>query len=443
MTADPAPHVFNVPSGDEVHSAESAEATRVPEPNDSAISAEERLRQITSVTDTALTSLDVEALRRELLQRARKLLEADTAAVLLYDEQRRQLVAVDALGIEEEVRRNVRVPIGTGFAGAVAARGEPRVLEHVDSDTVSRPSLWERGLGSLLGVPMLTGGDLVGVLHVGTFAPRRYTDHDLHLVQLVADRIALNTQVNTSRTEHAAAMALERSLQPAQLPTVVGTTLAARYVPGQGGVGGDWYDVFTLPSGNIGFVIGDVTGHGFSAAVIMGRLRSALRAYALETEDPGQVLDKLDRKATHFETRTMTTVAYAIFDPSTNRLRLSLAGHLAPVRVLPAEPAALADLAVDPPVGFGLARHPRRTNVLEVPPGAAVCFYTDGLVERRDSTLDAGWERLCRAVTAAPAESVCAAVLSEFVGAGSVEDDIAVLVLSRQGQQGCDAGELA
>ncbi len=443
MTADPAPHAVNVQRGDEIPSVETAEATRVPDSNDSASSAEERLRQITSVTDTALTSLDFEALRHELLQRVRKLLDVDTATVLLHEDRRRQLIAVDSVGIEEEVRQGVQVPVGEGFAGGIAARMEPRAVEHVDSDTVFNPLLWEKGLGSLLGVPMLSGGDLVGVLYVGAYATRRFTDHDIHLLQLVADRIAVNTKVTSSRTEHAAAVALERSLQPAQLPTVAGTTLAARYVPGEGGVGGDWYDVFTLPTGRIGIVIGDVTGHGFSAAVIMGRLRSALRAYALETEDPGQVLDKLDRKATHFETRTMTTVAYAIFDPSTNQLRLSLAGHLAPVRALPAEPAALADIAVDPPVGFGLARHPRQTSVLEVPPGAAICFYTDGLVERRDSTLDAGWERLCGAVTAAPAESVCATVLSKLVGTRSIEDDIAVFVLSRQGQQGRGAGELA
>lgn len=404
--------------------------------------AEERLQQITSVTDTALTHLDFEALLHELLQRVRNLLDADTATVLLHDDRRRQLVAADAVGIEEEVRQGVQIPIGEGFAGTIAARREPRVLEHLDSNTVFNPLLLEKGLGSLLGVPMLASGDLVGVLHVGTFTTRRFTDHDIHLLQLVADRIALNTKVNTTRTEHAAAVALERSLQPAQLPTVAGTTLATRYVPGQGGVGGDWYDVFTLPTGRIGIAIGDVAGHGFPAAVVMGRMRSALRAYALETEDPGHVLDKLDRKATHFETHTMTTVAYAIFDPSTNQLQLALAGHLPPVRVLPAEPAALADVAVDPPVGFGLACDPRRTSVLEVPPGAAVCFYTDGLVERRTSTLDAGLERLCGAVTAAPAESVCATVMSKLVGTGSVEDDIAVLVLSRQTREGWNTGEL-
>src|SRR5699024_11898990 len=114
-------------------------------------------------------------------------------------------------------------------------------------------------------------------------------------------------------------------LQPAQLPAPTGLTLAARYAPGHGNVGGDWYDVFTLPTGRIGIAIGDVAGSGFSAAAVMGRLRSALRAYALETEDPGRVLDKLDHKATYFEAHAMTTVASGSFDPATNPMHLALA----------------------------------------------------------------------------------------------------------------------
>ncbi|RCW39951.1 serine phosphatase RsbU (regulator of sigma subunit) [Halopolyspora algeriensis] len=400
---------------------------------DSVGSAEERLQQITRVTDTALAHLDFEALLHELLERVRGLLGVDTAAVLLHDDQRQQLVATAAAGIEEEVRQGIHIPVGKGFAGTVAERKQPLVLDHVDSTTVINPLFWEKGVSSLLGVPMLANGALVGVLHVGAFAARRFTEHDTHLLQLVADRIALATEASTSRTERAAAAALHRSLLPAQLPEVSGTTLAARYVPGDGtGVGGDWYDVFTLPTGRIGIVIGDVVGQGLSAAVVMGRLRSALRAYALETEDPGRTLDKLDRKVTHFEAHAMATVAYAIFEPSTNQLRLSLAGHPAPVRALPAESAALVDIAVDPPIGFGIAHRPRRTSFLEVPPGAAVCFYTDGLVERRDSSIDAGLERLCKAVAAAPAESICTSVMSKLVGSASVNDDIALFVLSRQ-----------
>ena len=109
-------------------------------------------------------------------------------------------------------------------------------------------------------------------------------------------------------------------------------------------MGGDWYDVFTLPSGQLGVVIGDVAGSGLPAAVIMGRMRSALRAYALETTDPAEVLARLDAKMQHFEPGALATVAYAVFDPGLDRMRICSAGHHPPVIASPGQPAGLADV---------------------------------------------------------------------------------------------------
>lgn len=125
--------------------------------------------------------------------------------------------------------------------------------------------LWEKGIKSLLGVPLLAGGELVGVLHVGTLNARRFVDEDVHVLQLVGDRIALATQARLSAIQRAAASALQRSLLPAHLPHVSSVEFASRYVPGsRTGVRGDWYDVFALPSGRWGIMIGDVAGHGRS-----------------------------------------------------------------------------------------------------------------------------------------------------------------------------------
>jgi serine phosphatase RsbU (regulator of sigma subunit) len=123
--------------------------------------------------------------------------------------------------------------------------------------------------------------------------------------------------------------------------------MAARYVPGSGNVGGDWYDVFALPSGEVCAVIGDVAGTGLKAAVIMGRIRSALRAYALETADPADVLDRLDRKMRHFEPDAMATVLCAMFSPSLDQVRISSAGRLPPVIACPGKPAVPVDVAPD------------------------------------------------------------------------------------------------
>ncbi len=384
------------------------------------------------MTDTALAHLDVEDLLVELLDRVRDLLAVDTAAVLLLDSSSRYLVATAARGIEEEVLQGVRIPLGRGFAGRIAAQKRAVIIENVDHANVLNPILRDRGIHSLLGVPLLTGGTVMGVLHVGTLSTRRFTDEDSLLLQLVADRVALATQARISQVERAAATALQRSLLPAELPTVPGLEFAARYVAGgDGEVGGDWYDVFGLPSGWLCIVVGDVVGRGLRAAIAMGRLRGALRAYALESEDPAELISKLDRQVQHFEPDMMATVLCAMVEPSYDQLHLSSAGHLPPVSVYPGLPAALLELPIDLPAGID-ARRPRHTSTMALPPGSGMCFYTDGLVERRGSSLDVGLEHLRRSVFAGPAESVCAAVMSDLLGTEPPIDDVAVLVLRRQ-----------
>jgi sigma-B regulation protein RsbU (phosphoserine phosphatase) len=400
------------------------------EPGDEGV--EDRLHGMEAITDTELARLDVDAMTQEMLVRVRELLGVDTATILLYDPASEFLLATASVGVEEEVRQGVRIPYGHGFAGTVAARAKPMVVDHVDATTVLNPLLWEAGLHTLLGVPMVAGGQITGVLHVGARDRRSFTEHDISLLQLAADRLALATRAHLSHAEHAAANALQRSLMPGRLPVVSGFDFAARYVPSATlGVGGDWYDVFGLPGNRIGLVIGDVSGHGLASAVVMGRLRSALRAYALDNDAPNVVLDKLDRKAHHFEAGAMATVAYGVIDLAENRLRFCLAGHLPPVLAVPGRPSRFVDAAPDPPIGFDLRTRQRRCHTVELPPGALVCCYTDGLVERRGRPLDQGMDALLRTVSADRAESVCATLMSRFVGSESLLDDVAVLVAHR------------
>ncbi len=392
---------------------------------------QDRLRRIEVVTDSALARLDTESLLAELLNRVRELLAVDTATVLLADAAERNLIATAAVGLEEEVRQGVRIPIGRGFAGRVAAGRQPVIVDRVDDTSVINPLLLDRGLRSLLGVPLVADGRLLGVLHVGAVTERRFTDDDIHLLQLVADRIALIAYNQVSLVDRAAASALQHSLLPAALPVVRGLEFAARYVPGAlTGVGGDWYDVFPLPGDRVGIVMGDVVGHGLAAAVVMGRLRSALRAYTLDVEGPGEVLSKLDRKATHFEYGTMATVSYAVVDPTRENLTIASAGHLPPMIAESDGTVSLACLKVGPPIGFSDATGYRDTT-LELHADSLLCFYTDGLVERRDSTIDAGLDRLRAALTVGPADMVCARVMALLVGVEAVRDDIAVLTMHR------------
>jgi anti-sigma regulatory factor (Ser/Thr protein kinase)/putative methionine-R-sulfoxide reductase with GAF domain len=396
-------------------------------------SAEDRLRRIGSVSDSALAHIDGDQVLTELLDRIRKGLDADTAVVLLLESGGRELIATATQGIETEVRQGVRVPLGKGFAGRVAAEKRPVMLDRIDNTTVLNQLLWEKGIQTLLGVPLLVGGEVLGVLHVGSLRPRRFTDDDVEFLQTAADRVALSVRAHQSEAARAAATRLQHSLLPAQLPTVPSLDFAARYVPGgRSIVAGDWYDVFTLPNGWMGIVIGDVVGHDLPAAVVMGRLRSALRAYSLETTDPAGVLTRLDRKAQHFEPGMMATVLYGTLEPTFDRLYLSSAGHLAPVLARPGKPAEFAGLPIDPPIG-AVREAQRRTTTIDLPPGTLTCFYTDGLVERRHTPLDDGLELLRATVVARPSGEVCAQVMAELIGEYVPEDDVALLAFRRHG----------
>jgi putative methionine-R-sulfoxide reductase with GAF domain len=392
--------------------------------------AQGRLRALQSITDAALSRLDDHDFLPVLLDRARDVLRADTAALLLLDSPAGQLVAAAAAGLEEEVRQGVRIPVGRGFAGRVAASGKPVILDHVDHTTVLNPILMEKGIRSLLGVPLMAKGKVIGVLHVGSLTPRRFTSDDASLLQLAADRAALAVQSLRSADDRIAAAALQRSLLPSALPTAPGLQIAARYVPGSGAVGGDWYDVFGLPSGELGVVIGDVAGSGLQAAVVMGRMRSALRAYALETTDPAEVLDRLDRKIHHFEPGALATVLYAVVDPALERVRIASAGHLPPVVAGPGEAGSLVDMTGGLMIGVD-PRARRQVTTVKIAHGAVLCLYTDGLVERRERSLDEGLARLCGVVVARPPEEVCASVMGAMVGGVPVRDDVALLALRR------------
>jgi phosphoserine phosphatase RsbU/P len=392
---------------------------------------QDRLANLQALTDTNLSHLDVDDLLVELLSRVRDILNADTAAVLLLDESSGELVARAACGIEEEVRQGVRVPLGRGFAGRVAATKGPIRLDRVDSTTVTNPILWEKGIQVMLGVPLLNGERLLGVLHVGRRETRAFSAEETDLLEVVADRVAGATQARQVAIERAAASLLERSLIPARLPSCPGLEMAARYVSAEGRtVGGDWYDLFTLPSGQLWIVVGDVAGHGLQAAVVMGRIRSALRAYTLLDITPERVLELVDHKVSHFEIGTHATVAVAVTEPPFDTMHLAVAGHPPPVFAVPGRPSVLATVDVGPPLGVtpSLARS-STTHPLAA--GQVVAFYTDGLIERRGETLDAGFQRLRDAISPGDPDTVARDVMHSLVADTTPEDDIALVILRR------------
>jgi sigma-B regulation protein RsbU (phosphoserine phosphatase) len=404
-----------------------AESPRV----DTELDEVEHLRRIQTVTEASLAHLDIDDLLDTLLERVRELLEADTAAILLIDRSSQEMVATAAKGIEEEVASGVRIPIGQGFAGRVAAERQAVIIEQVDHTKVINPILVEIGIRSLLGVPLIANGDTIGVLHVGTLGSRSFSDHDAELLQLVADRAALAINAGLLKQESAVATALQRSLLP-RLPKISGLEIAARYIPGHARiVGGDWYDVFELPTGHVGAAIGDVVGNGLRSAVVMGRLRNALRAYAVDSDDPAAVLTRLDDMVCHFEADEMATVLYAILDPATRRITFSTAGHPPPLLAPPSGEAQIIEACADPPIGSG-ATAPRGAQVVVAPEGTTLYFFTDGVVERRGEHLDVGLERLRRTATSGSPHRGCSRIVSQLLGDAEPDDDFALLAIHVQ-----------
>jgi phosphoserine phosphatase RsbU/P len=384
-----------------------------------------------SISIASLSALDVDDLLVELLERVVALLNADTAAILLVDEASQQLIARAARGIEEEVRQGVRIAIGSGFAGKVAADRRPVVLDRVDETTVQNPILWEKGIQAMLGVPLQDGSRLLGVLHVGSLTPRTFSNQEVSLLELIADRISSTIQTREREIERTAARVLQRSLLPSELSPCPGMQFATRYVPAEeGGIGGDWYDAFVLPSGELWVMVGDVAGHGLGSAIVMGRLRSALRAYALEGHQPTTVLSLADHKLQFFEPGLMATMLCVVSRPPFDELEIASAGHLPPVLAIPGCSPVLLDVPVTLPLGVR-AHAPRSSTTVELPLGTVLLAYTDGLIERRGESLDVGLQRLLDVAEATHPEIVCRSVMHALVGNGVSRDDIALLVLRR------------
>jgi serine phosphatase RsbU (regulator of sigma subunit)/anti-sigma regulatory factor (Ser/Thr protein kinase) len=391
----------------------------------------EQLRRLLYVADVALAHLSPEDLLDELLIRVREVLRADTAAVLLLDERTNELVATAAKGIEEEVEAGVRIPVGKGFAGKIAFERAPVVIDRVDHRNVMNPILREKGIISLLGVPLLVRGQVLGVLHVGSRTHRMFSQPDVQLLQMVAERVALGLNVRLYEHERRLTEALQQTFLPVTMPRVPGLRFTSKYQPAAG-IGGDWYDVLALPSGAVALAMGDVAGHGVEAAAAMGRLRNALRACAVEGVDPADVVARLDRLMAVLDVAGMVTLLFGIVDPDLSEFRFVSAGHVPPLVLKPGDPFFADEGRADPPLGTS-RRHRFRTHVVSLDSVKSLLLYTDGLIERRDESLSAGLERLrgeSYLVGAAPSP---AATLDSLVGSllegSEATDDIALLLV--------------
>jgi PAS domain S-box-containing protein len=381
------------------------------------------------LVDAALAHRNTSDIVAELVQRVTSVLGADAASIYLADEGRLRLRGSSA-GL---VGQDVRLAFGEGFAGRVAA-GREALLSHDAAADLDDPALRPLKVDSLVGVPLLAEGEVTGVLVVCTAAPRRLTPEDMGMLRLAADRVALGIdRARVFEREHRIAETLQRTLLPARLPDLPGLDVAARYLPAaaEAEVGGDWYDVIPIPGGRVGMVMGDVAGKGLTAASLVGRLRSALRAYALEGHDPATALEQLNRLLwIEGGESQMATLLYAIVDPADGGIRWVNAGHMPPLLV--GHDGSLTFLRGARSVPLGALPFPTfEEEAAPMEAGASVVLYTDGLVERPGTVIDDGIDQLAAAVDGLgpDPEALCDHLLATLVPDGGAPDDVALLAV--------------
>ena len=237
--------------------------------------------------------------------------------------------------------------------------------------------------------------------------------------------------------ERDTALALQRSLLTGELPEHARLAIHVSYRSAVRNteVGGDWYDAFALGGDRIAIVVGDVVGRGLEAAATMGQLRSAIRAFASVSASPAEVLEGLDAFSRRHGVGQMATVVYADIDVTAGELRYACAGHPPPALVDGTGTARFLMDGRSLPLGAFLRPRPRSGATVALEPGSAVVLYTDGLIERRDQSLDTGLDRLLAALAGVDLPvDVADAVMQSMMGREPRADDVCVLaaVVGRQ-----------
>lgn len=316
--------------------------------------------------------------------------------------------------------RTLVVPIEEGLVRALyASHLAERILRQGDQWTA-------------LVVPIQASGRVIGVMSLVSGDWDGSPPDD---VRFAAEGLAARAGVallNARRfeDERATAALLMEAIIPRDLPDVPGYELAARYLPSDGRVAGDWYDVTRLPNGGYLIGIGDVGGHGIAAASLMGQLRNCARGFAVIGRSPAEILDALGAVTADVED-CFATVAYAVLEPEAHALRWSTAGHLPPLWFGDG-PATYLEQRGSPPLGCARTSPGEQRIVLDEP-GSGVLLVTDGVVEGRRRSLEEGMEHLRKLVeanAAAPAQELVERVGSELCNVP--EDDCCIVVLKRR-----------
>ncbi len=396
----------------------------------------ERLQSLTASLSSSVTQVDV---ANVVVAEVAAAVEATAGALAVVADDQRQLVRLAQSGYEPDdvapwldVRVDAQTPATRALKRRTARLYETRGgIAREFPDAVD--GFVRTGHQSFLFVPLAVGGKANGVIVMSWAERATLADEDRSFVQTLANLAAEALErARYFESERTIAETLQRSVLPVSLPEVDGIKLAARYLPGTADVdvGGDWFDVINVPSGRLGLVVGDVVGKGVESAATMAQLRNALRAFALDRMKPSSTLARLNRLVDGVSESAFATVVYVVVDPAARVCRFTSAGHPPPLAIYPDGSAAYLEGGRGLPLGT-VAEPKYPQGVVELPVGTTLILYSDGLIERRDKTIDEGLAELRAAALAAPLdpERLVEHVLEELLGSGERRDDVVILAV--------------
>ncbi|MET8584693.1 SpoIIE family protein phosphatase [Streptomyces collinus] len=412
----------------------------------------ERLALLAQTTTLLTSTLDIhEALRRLITLVVPRI--ADWAVIDLLserDEVRRFAVAhaeggsvsfrEDLQGPMPPVPQESPMPLSRALRGVASSLAGPETYQGAPDSgiAVEQRRLFEvTGMHAAVVVPLRSLHDVLGALTLGRAdQPDRFTAADIALLEDIARRASLALEnARLYQRQRKVAETMQRHLLP-KLPRTPGRSMTARYLPAPDAseVGGDWYDAFTLLDGATALAIGDVVGHDLDAAAGMAQLRNMLRAYALsQQKPPSKIVEWLDHATLDVAEVSMATLVFARMsenDAGQCELSWTNAGHPPPLLVT--KDGAARYLTDGHGILLGVAPEQVRPDATaELPPGATLLLYTDGLIESPGHILDEGLERLRRhaaSLAHRPLESFTDQLL-ERARPQDNDDDVALLAV--------------
>ncbi|MFI5688039.1 SpoIIE family protein phosphatase [Streptomyces sp. NPDC051636] len=428
-------------------------------------SARDRLTLLNEASEHIGTTLDLDRTVQELAEVVVPRV-ADFVAIDLLDAVRaeadpprgptrdeRTLRRAAHLSIQED-RPEVVVEIGAAThyparspQERCLATGKP-IREVVSASTpwlVNDSQRWMKlvrlGVHTHLVVPLRARGITMGVVTLLRWKnPEPFDEDDLLLVEELVARAAVCVD-NARRfaRQHQAALTLQTSLLPPDLPQHNAVEVAYRYLPAdtEAGVGGDWFDVIPLSGARVALIVGDVVGHGLHAAASMGRLRAAVQTLADLDLPPDELLTHVDDLVVRLSDEAEAsaegpvvvgaTCVYAVYDPVARTIVVARAGHPSPAIAHLREPVEFPDIPAGPPLGLGGL--PFESAEIAVEEGSIIALYTDGLIEASDRDVDVGMERLCFTLAHPdrPLEELCDIMVRTLLPERP-RDDVAFLI---------------